>query len=120
MRLVLIAVAGAAGALARYGVGHALGPRTFPWATLGVNIVGSFLLGFVLAGPIAERWPGTPTTVVATGFLGAFTTFSTFAFESTDLLRDDRPLAAAVYVGVSVLAGLLAAALGYLLGRATT
>jgi len=117
-RVALIGIAGAAGALARYWVGQAVGARSFPWATLGINVAGSLLLGFVLAGPITDRWPPNASVAVAVGFLGAFTTFSTFAFETTALLRDDRPLAALAYVGASVLLGLAASALGYVVGRA--
>lgn len=119
MRLVLLAAAGAAGALARYGIATAVGTRSFPWATLLINVAGSLALGYVLGGPVAARWPGTPTLVVGVGFLGAFTTFSTFAFEATGLLRDDRPLAALAYVAASLTAGLAASALGYVVGRAT-
>src|SRR5215218_1117594 len=115
-RVALIGIFGAAGALTRYGVGQAIGARSFPWATLGINAVGSLLLGIVLAGPIAERWPPNLTIAAAVGFLGAFTTFSTFSFETTALLRDDRPLAAIAYVGVSVLLGLAASAVGYAIG----
>ena len=114
----MIAVAGAVGALARYGLGQLVGPRSFPWATLGINVLGSLLLGFVLGGPIAERWSPTATTAIAVGFLGAFTTFSTFAFETTSLLRADRAGAAFAYVAVSLAAGLAASALGYVVGRA--
>lgn len=118
MNAVLVALAGAAGALARYGIGAAVGTRTFPWATLGINVAGSLMLGFVLAGP-GTRWSATATTAVAVGFLGAFTTFSTFAHEGTALLRDDRPGAALAYVALSMGLGLAAAALGYVAGRAT-
>ena len=120
MRIGLIAVAGAAGALARYGIGNAVGPRSFPWATLAINLAGSLVLGFVLAGPIAARWPPDVTAAIAVGFLGAFTTFSTFAYEATALLRDDRPVAAFAYVAVSLVVGLAASALGYVVGRALT
>ena len=120
MRVGLIAVAGAAGALARYGIGQAVGPRSFPWATLAINVVGACALGFVLAGPIAARWPTDITAAIAVGFLGAFTTFSTFAYEATTLLRDDRPVAAFAYVASSLVIGLAASALGYVLGRALT
>jgi CrcB protein len=119
-RVALIALAGAAGALARYGINQAVGPRSFPWATLAINVAGSLLLGFVLGGPIAQRWPGTPTLGIAVGFLGAFTTFSTFSYETASLLRADRPVAAFGYVAASVLAGLAASAIGYVVGRATT
>ncbi len=118
MRIGLIAVAGAAGALARYGIGQAVGARSFPWATLAINVSGALVLGFVLAGPIAAHWHPDVTTAIAVGFLGAFTTFSTFAYETTSLLRDDRPVAAFVYVGASLVVGLAASAVGYVIGRA--
>jgi CrcB protein len=118
VRLVLIAIAGAAGALSRYGIAQAVGPRAFPWATLAINVVGALALGFVLAGPIAAHWHADATTAIGTGFLGAFTTFSTFAYETTGLLRDERPVAAFTYVAASLVIGLAASALGYVLGRA--
>ena len=116
----MIALAGAAGALTRYGIGQAVGTRTFPWATLGINIVGSLVLGIVLGGPGIDRWSATLTTAVTVGFLGAFTTFSTFAFETTSLLRADRPVAAFGYVALSLAAGLGASAVGFVIGRAAT
>jgi CrcB protein len=118
-RTLFVGVAGALGALSRYGIGMAIGVRTFPWATLSINLVGSFVLGFVLAGPGAGRWSPTVTTGVAVGFLGAFTTFSTFAYEAQTMLRADEPARALTYVALSVGLGLLAAASGYSVGRAT-
>ena len=87
MPTVLVAVAGALGAVLRYRIGLAVGVRTFPWATLGVNISGSFLLALVLTGPAVARWPTVTSTAVAVGFLGAYTTFSTFGYETFTLLR---------------------------------
>ena len=113
----MVGFAGAAGAMSRYWVGRAVGVRTFPWATLSINVVGSFLLGVLLAGPGESRWSTTVTTAVGVGFLGAFTTFSTFTYETTDLVRSDRPAIAVVYVGVSLALGLAAAAVGYVVGR---
>lgn len=118
-RAAMVGLGGAAGALSRYWIGMAVGVRSFPWATLGINVAGSFALGFVLAGPGASRWSGNVTTAVAIGFLGAFTTFSTFAYESTTMVRDDRGAMALAYIGASVGLGLAAAALGYMTGRAT-
>ena len=80
-------------------------------------MLGSFLLGVVLAGPGAGRWSTTATTAVAVGFLGAFTTFSTFAFEATALVRDERAATAFAYVAASLILGLAASALGFVLGR---
>jgi CrcB protein len=113
----MIGLAGAAGAITRYGVGRAVGARTFPWATLSINVVGSFLLGVLLAGPGSTRWSTTVTTALGVGFLGAFTTFSTFTYETDELLRDNRPAMAVAYVGLSLALGLAAGAIGYVVGR---
>ena len=115
---LLVALGGAAGALARYAIGVRLGARSFPWATLAVNLSGCFLLGLVLGGLGPARWSASTTTAVAVGVLGAYTTFSTFGFETLALLRTDRFAAAAAYVGLSVVGGLAAAAAGYAGGRA--
>ena len=55
MRAVLVGIAGAAGALSRYGIAVGIGPELFPWATLGINLSGSFVLGFVHARMSALR-----------------------------------------------------------------
>ena len=110
-----VGLGGALGALARYGVANAIGARAFPWAPLAINVIGSFALGLVLAGA-AGRWSPAVGFAVTVGFLGAFTTFSTFSFEATQLLRDGRPGAAGAYVGASVVLGLLASVAGYLAG----
>ena len=120
MPTVLVAVAGALGAVLRYRIGLAVGVRTCPWATLGVNISGSFLLALVLTGPAVARWPTVTSTAVAVGFLGAYTTFSTFGYETFTLLRDERTAEAAGYVALSLIGGLAATGLGYLAGRAVT
>jgi CrcB protein len=117
VRAALVGLAGALGAMTRYGIGLAVGVRPFPWATLGVNVVGSFLLGAVLAGPGAGRWSTTTTTFVAVGFLGAFTTFSTFSHETTTMLRAGRTASAAAYVAASLATTLVASACGYAVGR---
>lgn len=117
LRAAVVGVAGALGALTRYWIGIAIGARAFPWATLTINVVGSFALGFVLAGPGATRWSTTVTTAVAVGFLGAFTTFSTFAFETTTMMRSQRTVASVAYVVASVALSLGASAAGYLVGR---
>lgn len=114
MRPVLVAAFGAAGALSRYWIGLAVGARAFPWGTLGVNVAGAFALGWLLAG---DRFSTATTAAIGVGFLGAFTTFSTFAWEATALVRDDRPGAALGYVAASLALGLGASALGYLAGR---
>lgn len=117
MTTVLVAVAGAVGAVLRWRIGAAVGVRSFPWTTLAVNVVGCFALAIVLAGPGASRWSPTTTTAVAVGLLGAFTTFSTFGYETFTLLRTDQAGRAVAYVGLSLAGGLAATALGWALGR---
>ncbi len=117
MPTVLVAVAGAVGAVLRYRIGLAVGVRAFPWATLAVNVSGCFVLALVLAGPGASRWPATTTAAIAVGLLGAYTTFSTIGYETLTLLREERVATAAAYVGLSLLGGLGACALGYVAGR---
>ena len=114
-----LVVAGAVGALLRYEaelhVRRHLGPA-FPWGTLVINVSGAFVLG-LLTGLADHR--GVPTavlTVVGTGLLGAFTTFSTFAFDTVSLAERGRIGGAAANVGASILLGLGAAALGILAG----
>lgn len=116
MHLFLIGVAGAAGALARYGIGAAVGVRTFPWATLVINLAGSFLLGLLVA-IVPARLSADVRLALAAGFLGAFTTFSTFSHESVTMVREGRVASAAAYVGISVVGGLAASAAGYFSGR---
>lgn len=117
MKVLLIGIAGAGGALARYGIGLAVGSRSFPWATLGINITGSFLLGFVLAFGLERGWSETTTLPLAVGFLGAYTTFSTFSQDTFALARNDRAMAAGAYVVASVVGGVLAAFAGYTVAR---
>jgi CrcB protein len=112
--LLVVALGGATGSLARYGIAVALphGRSELPVATLLVNVVGCLLLGLLVAGWPHARWL---RPFLGTGVLGGFTTFSAFALE-TDRLLDRAPVVAVVYVALSVLLGLSAAALGLRLG----
>lgn len=117
MQTAWIAVAGAIGAVARYRIGVAVGVQTFPWATLLVNVVGSFALAFLFAGPAATRWSPMVTMAIAVGLLGGFTTFSSFGYETFTLFREGREAAAAAYLSLSMIGGVAATGLGYLTGR---
>ena len=87
-------------------------PSTLPWATILINVTGSFLLGLLVGLGAGERWHD----VVGAGFLGGYTTFSTASLETAGLLLDRRPLAAAAN-GLGVLVACVAAASGgYALG----
>jgi fluoride exporter len=118
VRAVLVGIAGAAGALSRYGIAVAIGPELFPWATLGINLSGSFVLGFVLTWATEGHLPADVATGITVGFLGAYTTFSTFSWETFVMAHTHRLPAAIVYVVVSLAGGVGAAAGGYALGRA--
>jgi CrcB protein len=113
--IVLVAVGGSAGTLARYGLGRwaVVAPGTFPTTTFAINVTGAFLLGLILGA--LGRYRAADTTwrpLVGVGFLGGYTTFSTFAVETTQLVRADRTVTAAMYVVASVVVGLIAARLG--------
>jgi len=121
MILLGLVVAGGAGALLRYEVElrvrRRLGPA-FPYGTLLINISGSFVLG-LLTGLAEHHGVRTAVvTVVGTGLIGAYTTFSTFAVDSVGLLQRGRMRAAAVNVSASVVLGLGAAGLGLVVGHA--
>ena len=118
MTALFVALAGAAGALARYQVSLLVGARTFPWSTLGINIAGSFVLGALVRIATDRGWEQSTTVPIGVGFLGAFTTFSTFSVETHAMVRSGRPVAAIAYVTVSVVGGVLAAGAGYALARA--
>lgn len=113
MGYLLAAAGGAIGALARWGIAGTMPSGGWPWPTLTVNLVGCLLLG-VLIGTLAERRPDLtwPRTFLGAGVLGGFTTFSAFAMETVDLARGGAPLAAGVYVLVSVAGGVASVVLG--------
>lgn len=118
MTVLWVALGAAVGAPLRYLTDRAVQSRhtsAFPWGTLTVNVVGSFVLGVVVAaaavfGPVTQ-------SVVGTGFCGALTTYSTFSYETLSLTERGKARVALGYVLLSVLAGLAAAAAGFVLGR---
>ena len=118
--LAAIAAGGALGTPTRFEVAQLIHvtPGTFPWATFWTNISGSFLLGFLLV-LLIERFPPTRylRPFFATGFLGAFTTFSTFAVETDLLIKDGHALIGMTYALGSVAAGLVAVWTGMHLAR---
>jgi CrcB protein len=119
--IVGVAMAGAAGALARYALGGWIAERlpvSFPWDTLVVNVTGSFVLGllFVLT---TERFAVSPPlrAALTIGFVGAYTTFSTFSLETFRLLEDGAWWLAVANVASSIAFGLVAVAAGVAVGR---
>lgn len=121
MEYVLIGLGGLLGANARYLVaGWATRQfgASFPYGTFLINLSGSVVLGIVIAA--MARYPAQHNLRLffAVGFLGAYTTFSTFSFESLQLIQQGRPMFAFFYVVGSAALGILGAWLGFLLGRA--
>lgn len=114
-----MALGGAAGALARYGLGgwiHGLTGAAFPWGTMTVNVVGCFALGLVTPLLLAPSAAPEARAFVAVGLLGGFTTFSTFSFEAMALAQNGHWQRAAVYTIGSVVLGLLAVVVGFWIG----
>jgi CrcB protein len=111
LKIVLIALFGAVGTLARYGLQILLQARTgvsFPYGTLLVNLTGCFFLGLIgqytlTRMAISPEW----RVAIAVGFFGGYTTFSSFGWESAKMMEAGAWARASLYVGASVIAGLL-------------
>ena len=116
-----VGVGGAAGALARYGLARLIEHHlvtVFPLSTFTINVTGCFLAGLAVAVLVDRHdLPAWIRTGVVVGFLGAYTTFSTFAQESRDLLAGGHLSLAAVNATASVVVGLLAVGAGTGVGR---
>jgi CrcB protein len=115
----VVAAGTGVGAITRYLTHHFVSTRLqrdFPWATLLVNVVGSFILGFVVAVAARHAVSETVRLIIGVGFCGGLTTFSTYSYESLDLLRRNQQRHATAYAVGTVVAGLAAAALGLTLG----
>lgn len=115
----LVGLAGACGALARYLLGRFIAERagsTFPLGTLLINLSGAFVIGLLFALTAHRLLSAPAQTVLATGFLGGYTTYSTMSWEGVQLARGGSTMRGALYLGGSLCLGLLAAALGWLVG----
>lgn len=119
MLYLWIAIGGALGSVARFwcsgAVARLIG-ETFPWGTLAVNVVGSFIIGFAATamGPDGRLFAGTTARqFVMTGFCGGFTTFSSFSLQTLNLLNDGEWLPAVSNIGVSVALCLIAVWAGH-------
>ena len=121
MTVLLIALGAAVGAPARYLTDRAVQGRhdsVFPWGTLTVNVVGSFVLGVLTAAAIRGAVGSGVMAAVGSGFCGALTTYSTFSYETLRLAEERAGFEAVANVVASVVAGLGAAALGWATGAA--
>ncbi|MFO1540661.1 MAG: fluoride efflux transporter CrcB [Chloroflexota bacterium] len=122
MTFLAISIGAILGANLRYLVGAwiaARTPGTFPWATIAINVAGSFALGLVLALTMErELGPWWVRPAVGIGFLGSFTTFSAFSAETVALLEQGDATGALLNVALSVGVCVAGAALGLAVGRA--
>jgi CrcB protein len=110
-----VIVAGAIGAPSRYLLDGFVQDRVsgaFPWGTFVINMTGSFVLGFLTGLALYHAFPDTPRIILGTGFCGAYTTFSTWTFETVRLVEEDALREAALNAGLSLVVGMAAAAAG--------
>ena len=118
--LAVIALGGALGSAARWSLGEALatGDGRWPWATFVENVTGSLALGFLVA-VVTRRLPDSRYVrpFAGVGFLGGWTTFSTYALDTRGLLADGHPVTAVLYLAASLVVGVAAAAVGLLLAH---
>lgn len=117
---LLLALGGALGTLARYGISSAAGPlsKTLPWGTIVINILGSFVIGFFGTLTLAHgRYPVSENVrlFVMVGFCGGFTTFSSFSLQTLDLLRGGAIGRGIINILLSVALCLCAVAAGHLI-----
>ena len=118
-KLLWIGLAGSTGAIMRVLIGQAV-PNVsgFPISTLTVNVIGTFLLCFIIAGACRTLSAHEDVQdIVTTGFLGSFTTFSALSVETVLLVENNQFILAGLYVLCSIIGGISAGALGFRLGR---
>lgn len=120
VKYLVIGVGGFLGALARYGLGTYIGSRygvRFPYGTFVINMSGSFLVGFILTflarSTVSVYW----RYLIPIGFIGAYTTFSTFEYETLRAVQDGQVATGVLNVVLSNLVGLAAVWAGFLMGR---
>ena len=117
----MVGIGGFIGAIVRFALGSYIGNRMgnrFPYGTFVINVSGSFLIGFILT-LLARITDASPNWryLIPIGFIGAYTTFSTFEYETLRTAQDGQILIAMANVGLSVIAGFAAVWLGVVVGR---
>jgi len=112
--ILLVGLGGGIGSILRYGSGLLVDSKYFPWSTLVVNVIGSFIIGLVLAFSVKdESFLNNWKLFIATGVCGGFTTFSAFSAENLALFQNGKYGMAMCYIILSVVLGIAAAFLGY-------
>lgn len=119
--VIMVAVAGALGALSRWGLSRSLAlwlGQSLPYGTLAANLIGCFLLGLLMqVGLTTDRIPSHWRLTLTVGFLGALTTFSTFSYETVALLQDASWLRGGLNIALNLIGGLAATLLGIAAAR---
>lgn len=119
--LIWVGLGGAFGAIARFSLATAIfkwAGKAYPYGTLSVNLIGSFAIGAAYIWLVENEFGGdTQRQLIMVGFLGAFTTFSTFSLESLTLLQQGRFMAFFTYISLSLFGCMLATALGMILTK---
>jgi len=120
LKYVVVGIGGFAGAMARYALGTYVGGRLggrFPYGTFVINVSGSFLVGFILAllarTTASQYW----RYLIPIGFIGAYTTFSTFEYETLRAIQEGQPMTGLLNVALSLVIGFIAVWAGSELGR---
>jgi CrcB protein len=117
-RVLIVFLSGGTGCVTRYLVGLAVGRRPFPYATLAVNLVGSFLIALILELALLRKdIPAQLQLALTTGFMGGFTTYSSFNFETTQLVIEGHTARGAANIAVTLVGGIAAGLLGLWLAR---
>ena len=111
---LLVGLGGAAGSMLRYVFYLFITTKQFPFATFAVNIIGSFIIGLVLALSLKDQsFNNNWKLFLATGICGGFTTFSAFSLENITLLQNEKYFTALIYIVASIVLGIVAAWLGF-------
>jgi CrcB protein len=112
--ILLIGIGGAIGSVLRYLFSQMIKSASFPLATFTVNIIGSFLIGIIIALSIKHSAFNSQWKIfLATGLCGGFTTFSSFSFENLQLIQEGKWLTSLIYIAGSILLGIIATGIGY-------
>lgn len=122
LKYVMVGIGGFLGAIARFWLGGYVGDRMgsrFPWGTFIINCSGSFVIGFIIT-LLAERthWSPNWRYLIPVGFVGAYTTFSTFEYETLRAMQDGNFVIAALNIVLSVVLGFVAVWMGVVAGQA--
>jgi fluoride exporter len=123
-KYLVVGVGGFLGAIARFWLGGLINERMgtrFPYGTFVINITGSFLIGFIVT-VLAQKtqWSANWIYLIPIGFIGAYTTFSTFEYETLLSIRSGEPLYAGLNVVLSVVVGFISVWLGAIAGKSVT